>query len=225
MIRLLIADDHAIMREGLARLLEGQANLQVAATASDGHETIEKVRSGDFDMVLLDLSMPGRSGIELIKLIKTEFPHLPILILSMHKEEQYALRALKAGAAGYLTKESASQELVMAIHKVASGEIYLTAEIARAIALDRVRPRTGSAFGLLSDREFNVMLMIGHGKPLNEIALELNLSAKTVSTYKNRIMEKLRVSSNAELIRSLVENNLLDDRSRPSGDRPGTDAD
>ena len=211
MTRVVIADDHAIVREGLKRILQGQADIEIAGEATNGHEVMERVRAGGFDMLLLDLSMPGKSGIELIRQVKDERPKLPVLILTMHEEDQYALRAIRAGASGYLTKESAPELLVAAIRKIASGRPFISAHVAEQLALDAMpRGETGQApHKQLSDREFEVFRLLVEGRSVTEIAGQLHLSVKTVSTHKTRVLEKLGVASIADLVRYAMENRLF----------------
>lgn len=210
MIRILLADDHAIVRAGLRELLTATGDITVAAEATNGSEVLAAVRAGAFDVAVLDMSMPGRSGIELIKLVKTEQPRVRVLVLSMHSEEQYAVRALKAGASGYLTKETAADELVAAIRRIAAGGAYVTPETAERLVLengpDQAEPHT-----LLSDREYQVFRMICLGRSITQIADELSLSVKTVSTHKTRILQKMRVESAAELVRYAVKHRLIDE--------------
>ena len=198
-IRVLIADDHAIVRQGLRQILSDTPDLTVAGEAENGVQAVQMVRAGEWDVVLMDVSMPDRNGIDALKLIKKEFPRLPVLILSMYPEEQYAIRALKAGAAGYLTKQSAPDLLVTAIRQVASGQKYvspsLAEELANAIGEDTERP----AHEKLSDREYQTLCMIASGKTPTEIAEALNLSVKTVSVYRARLLEKMHLRNNAEL--------------------------
>ncbi|MBN9698408.1 MAG: response regulator transcription factor [Zoogloea sp.] len=198
-IRVLIADDHAIVRQGLRQILSDTADLTVAGEAENGVQAVQMVRSGEWDVVLMDVSMPDRNGIDALKIIKKEFPRLPVLILSMYPEEQYAIRALKAGAAGYLTKQSAPELLVTAIRQVASGKKYvspsLAEELANAIGEDSERPPHEK----LSDREYQTLCMIASGKTPTEIAEALNLSVKTVSVYRARLLEKMNLRNNAEL--------------------------
>lgn len=211
MIRVLLADDHAIVRAGLREILTSTGDIAVAAEATNGHEVLERVRAADFDVAVLDMSMPGRSGIELIKQVKREKPKLRILVLTMHSEEQYAVRTLRAGASGYLTKDSATEQLVAAIRRIAAGGAYVSAETAEQLARDAV-PRTDAApHTLLSDREFQVFRMIVDGKSVGAIARQLSLSVKTVSTHKTRILEKMGLANQAELIRYALEHKLLDD--------------
>ena len=211
MIRVVIADDHQILRQGLSQLLQAAGDLDVVGEARDGFEVLERVRRVDFDVLLLDMSMPGKSGVELIKHVKAEKPKLRILVLSMHEEHQYAVRAIRAGASGYLTKESAASQLVAAIRKVAGGGAYITAEVAERLAQDAMPQAERPAHAALSDREFEVFHMIVDGMSVNEIAARLNLSAKTISTHKARLMEKLGVDSTAELVHYAVRHKLLDD--------------
>ena len=210
MIRLVLADDHTIVREGLKQILGAQADFQVVAEASDGHEALKRVRELEFDVLLLDMSMPGKSGVELIKQVKAEKPKLRILILTMHEEHQYAVRAIRAGASGYLTKEGASAQLVTAIRKVASGGAYISAEVAEQLALNAMPDATAAPHERLSDREFQVFRMIAEGKSVSEIADRLNLSVKTVSTHKANVLAKMGLSTQGELIRYALENDLVE---------------
>ncbi|HEY6239464.1 MAG TPA: response regulator transcription factor, partial [Burkholderiales bacterium] len=179
MIRIVIADDHTIVREGLKQVLASASDLAVVGEAQDGHEVMQRVRELDFDVLLLDMSMPGKSGIELIKQVRAEKPKLRVLILSMHQEQQYAVRAIKAGASGYLTKDSASTQLVSAIRKVAGGSAYITDSVAQQLALGAMPQTDGPPHGALSDREFQVFRMLVSGKGVSDIGRELNLSVKT----------------------------------------------
>jgi DNA-binding NarL/FixJ family response regulator len=210
--RVLIADDHAIVRDGLRRIIEAAAGFSVAGEAVNGDEALARARRGDCDVLLLDMSMPGRSGVELIKYIKAERAALPILVLSMHAEEQYAVRAIRAGAAGYLTKDSAPALLVEALRKVASGGHYLTPAVAEQLA----RSIGGAApadepHRTLSDRELEVFHALVRGDAVGDIAQRLHLSVKTVSTHKARILEKMRMTSVAELVRYALAHKLVDD--------------
>jgi DNA-binding NarL/FixJ family response regulator len=216
MIRIVIADDHTIVREGLKQLLSAASDFSVVGEAQNGHEVIARVREIDFDVLLLDMSMPGKSGTELIKQVHAEKPKLRILVLSMHEEEQYAVRAIKAGASGYLTKESASGQLVSAIRKVAAGGAFITSPVAEQLALGARPDAEGPPHGALSDREFQVFKAIVAGKTVTDIANELNLSVKTVSTHKARILEKMNMHTAAELIRYAIKNRLVDDPERPA---------
>ncbi len=207
-IRVLVADDHTIVREGLKQLLLGAGDLEIAGEAQDGHEVIERVRALDFDVLLLDMSMPGKSGIELIRQVHAEKPKLRVLILSMHEEHQYAVRAIRAGACGYLTKESASRQLVDAIRKVAAGGAFISSEVAQQLALNAMPGAEGPLHATLSDREFQIFQLIASGKSPSDIAERLNLSVKTVSTHKSNILLKMNMTTTAELIRYALEHGL-----------------
>lgn len=209
MIRILIADDHTIMREGLKRILDGVEDIEVVGEAVDGHDTLAKARLGNFDVLLMDLSMPGRSGVDLIRQIKDEMPKLPILILTMHEEEQYAVRAIRAGARGYLTKESAGTQLVTALRKVASGRPYISIEVAEQLAMSAMPTNNDLPHTILSDREFEVFSHLVKGKSITEIAELLHLSVKTVSTHKTRIMLKMERNTLSDLVQYAVANKLL----------------
>ena len=211
MIRILIADDHTILREGLKQILSECRDMVVAGEADNGLEALKKVREEEWDVVVLDMSMPGKSGIELVKQMKSERPKLPILILSMHKEDQYAVRTLKAGASGYLCKDSASAQLVSAIRKVANGGIFISPDVAEKLA-HGLRPMSDAPpHTLLSDREYQVFMMLVQGKGLTEIAADLNLSVKTVSTHKTRIQEKMNADNLSVLIKYAIKHDLLDE--------------
>ena len=208
MIRILIADDHTIVREGLKQMLSACADFKVVGEASNGHEVLARLEDCPCDLLLLDMSMPGRSGTELIRQVKSERPKLQVLVLTMHEEHQYAVRAIKAGAAGYLTKETASDLLVSAIRKVASGGAFIPPAVAEQLALDAM-PRTSVTPHLaLSDREFQVLRLLVAGRSVTDIAEELHLSVKTISTHKARMMQKLDISSQADLIRYAISHNL-----------------
>lgn len=209
MIRVLLADDHAVVRAGLREILAEFGDIEVAGEAANGHEVLELVRTREFDLAVLDMSMPGRSGIELIKLVKAERPKLRVLVLSMHGEQQYAVRAVKAGASGYLTKESAPDQLVAAIRRIAAGGAYVSPETAERLVLDAAPRAGGAPHARLSDREFQVFQMIAAGRSVTEIARELSLSVKTVSTHKTHVMEKMGLANQAELIRYAIENKLI----------------
>jgi DNA-binding NarL/FixJ family response regulator len=208
MIRLVIADDHAIVREGLKRIVSEAADLQVEAEAADGNEVMAIVRERDFDVLVTDLSMPGRSGMELIKLVKSEKPKLRILVLSMHQESQYAVRAIKSGASGYLTKESAPGQLVQAIRKIAAGGAYISAEVAEQLALGAMPGGEKPPHEALSDREFEVFRQLVAGSSVTEIAAALKLSVKTVSTHKANLMAKLGIGNQSELVRYAIRHGL-----------------
>lgn len=211
MIRILIADDHAIVRQGLGRILAEAGELCIAGEVSNGREVMQKIRAEEWDVAVLDINMPGApSGIELIRRVKLERPRLPVLVLSMYNEDQFAVRALRAGASGYLTKESAPEQLVTAIRKLADGGKFISARVAEKLA-DELDPFGGPAAGeKLSDREHQVLCMIVSGKSLSDIAQELCLSVKTVSTHKSRLMQKLGVQNNVELIQYALKNGLAE---------------
>jgi DNA-binding NarL/FixJ family response regulator len=210
MIKVLIADDHPIVRQGLRQILAGTTDLAVAGEAVNGQEALDQVRAGSWDVLVLDMTMPGRSGFDILKELKHDQPHLPVLVLSMHAEEQFAVRVLKAGASGYLTKENAPEELVKAIRKVVSGGKYISPGLAESLAFGLDAASGRSPHETLSDREFQVMRLMASGKTLAEIAEALSLSAKTVSTYRTRLLEKLNLKTNAELVRYALENGLIE---------------
>jgi len=200
-----------MVRAGLKEILAATGDIQVAGEAANGQEALAQVRERDYDVAVLDMSMPGRNGIELIKLVKAEKAKLKILVLSMHGEAQYAVRALKAGASGYLTKESAADQLVAAIRRIAAGGAYVSPETAERLVHDTGRGSNALPHTLLSDREFQVFQLIAKGVSVGEIARELSLSVKTVSTHKTHILEKMGFANQAELIRYALEHKLLDD--------------
>ena len=210
MIRILIADDHTIVREGLKQILAETSDMMVADEATNGLEALDKVARQDFNVVLLDISMPGRNGLDVLRQLKAEHPGVPVLILSMYSEEQYAMRALRAGAAGYLTKDSAAEELILAIRKISSGRKYLGPSLAEKLAVYLEHGEDTPLHETLSDREFQVMCMIASGKAVKEIGNELNLSVKTISTYRTRIMEKMRMKTNAALTHYVIQNRLIE---------------
>lgn len=208
MIRVLIADDHAIVRKGLRQIAKEQATGIEVDEAENGQEVIEKVQVNSYDVLVLDISMPGRNGLDILQEVRHSTPKLPVLILSMHPEEQYAIRMLKGGASGYLTKDCAPDQLVPAIQKIARGGKYVSDTLAERLLFDLTGESNQKPHELLSDREYSVLLLIGQGKTPTEIADQMVLSVKTVSTYRTRILEKLNLQSTAELIRYVVENNL-----------------
>ncbi|HWQ37225.1 MAG TPA: response regulator transcription factor [Burkholderiales bacterium] len=209
MIRLLIADDHKLVRDGLRQIVASAQDIEVAAEAANGDEVLALIKARDFDLVLLDMSMPGLAGIQLIKRLKVEKPALRILVLSMHGEQQYAARALKAGASGYLTKDSASDQLLRAIRKVAAGGVHIS-DTAAASLIASTGAVDAPPHALLSDREFEIFRLLATGQGPGEIAHNLHLSIKTVSTHKARILEKMQLRSTAELVRYALEHGLLD---------------
>ena len=208
-MRILIADDHAIVRRGLKQILEEEFPSGVIEEVSDAEEMIAKVIKEQWDLVISDLAMPGRSGLEALTLIHQEFPKLPVLILSIHPEEQYALRILKAGAAGYLNKEAAPEELVIAVRRILLGRKYITAAIAEKMATQLERGTNNDPHESLSDREFEVFKLIASGKTVSEIADSLSLSVTTVSTYRARIMTKMGVKTNADLTVYCMHHHLI----------------
>lgn len=210
MIRILIADDHTIVREGLKQILADTPDVEVTAEAGSAQEVIKRIKGKSLDLVLLDISFPGRSGLDVLKQLKSVRPNLPVLVLSMHPEEQYAIRSIRAGASGYLTKESAPDELLQAIRKTAKGGKYITSSLAEKIAAELNGERSGLPHDALSDREYQVLCMIASGKTVKEIAEILSLSIKTISTHRARILEKMRMKNNAQLTHYAIRHNLVD---------------
>lgn len=210
MIKILIADDHTIVREGLKQILSDISDVVVAGEAGSGQEALKKVRAHVYDLLLLDISLPGMSGLDVLKQIKCLKPDLPVLILSMYPEEQYAIRTLRAGASGYLTKESASDELIEAIRKVAAGRKYITTSLAEKIAGDWEVEKDKPLHETLSDREYQVFCMIASGKTVKEISRTLALSIKTVSTHRSRILKKMDMRNNAQITHYAIKRNLVE---------------
>jgi two-component system, NarL family, invasion response regulator UvrY len=210
LIKILIADDHRIVREGLKQILAETQDMIVTDEANNAQEVLKKVWDNDYDVLLLDISMPGRSGLDILKEIKSDRPKLSVLVLSMYSEEQYALRALRAGASGYMTKESAPDELIEAIRKVSTGRKYISPSVAEKLAFSLESGDERPPQETLSDREFQVMCMIASGKTIKAIGDELSLSVKTVSTYRARILEKMRMKNNAELTHYAIQNKLVE---------------
>jgi two-component system invasion response regulator UvrY len=209
-IEVLVADDHAIIRDGLKKILADTEDMVVAGEAANGNAALDKVRERDWGLVVLDMSMPGRSGLELIKLMKAERPRLPILVFSMHQEEQFAVRAIRAGASGYLSKEGDSDMLLPAMRRVAAGGAFVSDKVAQLLATDVSRSGDCLPHTLLSDREYGIFNRIVRGASLTEIADELCLSIKTVSTHKSHILAKMNMGGQVDLVRYAIENNLLD---------------
>jgi len=208
-LNILIADDHALFREGLKQILQENFDGLVLDQASNGYEVLDKISGNDYDILLLDIAMPGISGMDVLKQLRIIRPKLHVLVLSMYPEGQYAVRAIRAGASGYLTKRSASDELIEAIKKVLKGGIYVTATIAEKLMVD-FRPDTGKPpHELLSDREFQIFCMIASGKTVSTIAEDLNLSVKTVSTHRVHILEKMRMKNNAELTNYAIKHQVI----------------
>ena len=210
MIRVLVADDHALVRAGLKHILGKTGEISVIGEACNGQEVMVEARRTPCDVVLLDIGMPGRSGLDVLKQLRVEHPNLPVLILTMYPEEQYAVRALRAGAAGYLTKDSGPEELVNAVRKVASGGRYVSMRAAESLAFEVQGRFRQSPHEALSDRELQVLCMIARGKTVNEIAGELTLSPKTVSTYRSRVLAKLNLRNNSEIAYYAVKEGLVD---------------
>ncbi len=210
MIKIIVADDHAIVRAGIIQILSDEPGIQVDDEAADGQELLKKVRSKNPDVVLLDMTMPGMDGLDVLKQLRIERPKLPVLILTIHPETQYALRVLKAGASGYITKSSAPDELIRAIKKVFRGGKYISPSFAEKLAFQLDAGFNELPHEALSDREYQVLLLIASAKTVSEIADELSLSVKTVSTYRSRILEKMNMKNNAELTRYVIEHQLLD---------------
>lgn len=210
MIKILIADDHAIVRKGLKQILAETPDMVVAGEAHNGQELLDKVRGHQWDVVVLDISMPGRGGLDILKQLKGERPKLPVLMLTIHPEDQYAVRVLRAGASGYLTKESAPDHLVEAIRKVARGGKYISPHLAEKLAFNLESLSEKPPHEALSDREFQVLRFIASGKTVKEIGEEFSLSVKTISTYRTRILEKMKMRNNAELTHYAIQQKLVD---------------
>ena len=208
-IKIIIADDHPLFRRGLKHALEETPDIEVIGEASNGDSLLSMIKTDNLDMVLLDISMPGKSGLDLLKQLKSEYSKLPILILSVYPEEQYAVRFIKAGASGYLTKESAAEKLAEAIRKIAAGGKYASTAIIEKLAFD-FSDSEKPLHETLSDREYQVFGMIAIGKSLTEIGVDLSLSVKTISTHRTRILEKMKMKKNAELIHYAITRNLLE---------------
>ncbi len=210
MITVLICDDHTLLREGLKQILASMPDIVVADEASDGKEILKKAGERDYDVILLDIALPGRNGIDICKQLKSIKPHLNILMLSMYPEEQFALRSLRAGAAGYLTKNSVSTELIAAIRKVSRGERHISTSLAEALASNLTDRADKPTHEILSDREYEIMCMIATGKTITEIARELSLSINTISTHRARLLKKMNLKTNAELTYYAFQNRLVD---------------
>jgi two-component system invasion response regulator UvrY len=209
-MKVLIADDHAVVRRGLRQILEAEPDLEVAGEATSGAEVMEALRMQRYDVAVLDITMPGRGGLDVLHDIRQNFPELRVLILSMHPEERYALRVLKAGAAGYLTKESAADELITALRKVAAGGRYVSPTLAERLADEIGIGIDQPLHELLSDREHQILCMIASGMTVSGIASELHLGTNTVSTYRARLLGKLKLANNAEITHYAIRNRLVD---------------
>jgi DNA-binding NarL/FixJ family response regulator len=210
MIKVMLADDHAIVRKGLRQLLEETGFIEVVAEADDYPAIMKAVRGNEFDVLVMDVTMPGKNGIDVLKVVKGEKPKLAVLMLSMHPEDQYAVRALKGGAAGYLTKNSAPEKLVEAIQTISGGRRYITPELAESLASHLTDDSDKPLHSTLSDREFQTIRLIASGRKLSEIAEELALSPKTVSVYRARILEKMKMKNNAELTHYALKHGLVE---------------
>jgi len=209
-IRILIADDHAILRRGLKEILVRELQDVVCGEAEDAQQVLAQMRNCEWDLVMLDITMPGRSGLDVLKDLKSMCPKLPVLVLSMHPEEQYGKRVLKAGAWGYMSKKSAPEELIKAIRKLLAGGQYVSPALAEKLAWDLKRDATRLAHEILSDREFEILRMIASGKTVTQIAGDLHLGVSTVSTHRARILEKMHMTTTAELMRFAIINHLVD---------------
>ena len=210
MINILIVDDHLIVREGIKRIINDTSDIKIVAEASSGQEAMDLISENKYDMILLDISMPGLNGLQTLKLIKKYNKKLSVLMLSMHSEEQYAMRSIKAGASGYMTKEVAAKELVSAIRKINDGRKYISKEVAELLATDLYHEDEKDPHENLSDREFEILKMIARGLTTKAIAAELIISPKTVSTYRSRILEKLNLHNNSDIIHYVIDYNLID---------------
>jgi two-component system invasion response regulator UvrY len=209
MLKIILADDHAVVRQGVKKILADTFSQATFGEAQNAHELLEMVRTDHWDIVVLDLTMPGGNGLEALKQIKHDHPLLPVLILSMFPEDQYAVRTIRAGAAGYLNKESAPEELVQAIRKILRGGEYISAAVADELVLYARHEDDLPPHKHLSDREYQVLCLIASGKEVKEISSELSLSAKTISTYRSRLMEKMNLKTNAELTYYAIQNGLV----------------
>lgn len=210
MTRILIADDHAVVRRGLKQIVEEAKDMVIAGEAANSHEVISQIEAKRFDVLVLDITMPGRSGLDILKDVKQVRPQLPVLILSMHSEDQFAARVLKAGASGYLPKESAPEELVKAIRKVISGGKYISTDQAEKLISHFDSTRHEAPHEALSNREFEVLRRIASGRTVSQVAEEMKLSVKTISTYRTRILEKMNMSTSAELTHYAIRSGLVD---------------
>jgi DNA-binding NarL/FixJ family response regulator len=209
MIKVLIADDHPVVRRGLKNILKEASDIEVAGEAGDGLEVLEKVRGEEYDVLILDLTMPKLDGLETIGRLKSEQPDLGILVLSMNPEEVFGMRALRLGASGYLSKDSAPEQLITAIRRIAAGKVYVSEGLAESLALNVSKGSPKMPHETLSDREYQIMLMLARGRSLKEIAAELSLSVKTVSTHRTHILEKLNMENNAQIVTYALHNKLL----------------
>jgi len=210
MIKVLIADDHALIRKGLKQILDDSHDMRVTGEAENGIQAIQMSLHNQYDMILLDISLPDRNGIDVLKQIKTNCPNTPVLMLSMHPEDQYAVRSMKAGAAGYLNKQSAPAQLLTAIRNVASGKKYISTELAEQLANGLSEGYRELTHETLSDREYQTLCLMASGKKLSEMARIMSLSPKTVSVYRSRLLEKMKLKTNAEAIHYAISNHLIE---------------
>lgn len=210
MIKILLADDHPIIIKGLKQIIEEEDDMKVTGEAKNGNEALELMRKNDYDIAILDITMPKKTGVEVIEEMKYLKKKIPVLVLSVHPEDQFAMRILKTGAKGYMTKESAPEHIVEAIKKIVNGGKYISPALAEKILSDMNSDRDEAPHETLSNREFQIIIMIASGKTLKEIAKELNLNIKTISTYRQRILEKMNMTSNAELTRYVLDNKLME---------------
>jgi two-component system, NarL family, invasion response regulator UvrY len=209
-IKILIADDHVLIREGLKKILKSASDINVVSEAQDAQEVFDQLDKNEVDVVVLDISFPGKSGLEILKDLKQQYPKLPVLILSMHPEDRFATRSFKAGAAGYITKDSAAEELIRAIRKVVDSRKYVSSSLAEKLAFNLESDAGKPLHETLSDREYQVLCMIAMGKTVKNIAAELSLSINTINTYRARVLEKMKMSKDAELIRYALQNRLVE---------------
>jgi two-component system invasion response regulator UvrY len=210
-INVLVVDDHALIRKGLKQILDDTSDIRVIGEAETGMEAIRMVRDNKYDMALLDITLPDKYGIDVLKQMKLQCPTLPVLILSMHPDEQYAMRSIKAGASGYMNKQSAPSQLVTAIRKVASGKKYISSELAEQLADDLTNDKPQDvSHKILSNREYQTLCLMAAGKSLSEMADIMSLSAKTVSVYRSRMLEKMQLKNNAEAVRYAINNHLIE---------------
>lgn len=209
-MRILIADDHAIVRRGLIQILEEEADAFIVGEAKDAQEVLAKINAETWDMVILDINLPGRSGLDVLSILHEQNPALPVLILSMFPEDQYGIRVLKSGASGYLNKQSAPEELIKAIRKIRSGRKYINETLAELLLSEVVADDDQGVLNLLSNREYEVLLLIAKGHSLSEISTILSLSVKTISTYRTRLMAKLKLKNNADVVTYAVRNHLIE---------------
>jgi two-component system, NarL family, invasion response regulator UvrY len=217
-VRILIIDDHYVVRQGLKMILKEQFEFAEFGEAANGQEALEQVWNHEWDVVLVDISMPGRGGLDVLKDLKHAKSKLPVIVLSMHSEDQYAIRSLKLGACSYVRKDGAGQELVLAVSSALTGTPYISPSIAQKLALHLQHDQEGPPHDALADREYQVMCMLASGKTVKEIAVELSLSAKTISTHRSRILEKMGLANNSQIMRYAVSHGLVDVEINPSAD-------